>query len=82
MSRQTITGELRKWRHDVLSRTVTGKMYNDEHDIWEDGEDAVIRYTDWYESANFFLAITHGGGCIKCAKDEQVFNGAHLPEEG
>lgn len=77
---QTITGELRKWR--LLARptsdggmgVVVGKMYNDVHDIWEDGDDAVIHIRDWIESANFYLAVTHHS-CIKCPKDEESMNG-------
>lgn len=78
MSQQTITGELRKWhRERVVERTgvIVGYMFNDAHDIWEDGEPAVIYYVDWVESVNFFLAVTTGGGCIKCPRDEERLNG-------
>lgn len=74
---QMITGELRKWRRDTMTNgdpCVVGTMYNDTQEIWEDGEEAVIRYGDWYESANYYLAVTIGGGCIKCPKDEEVRN--------
>lgn len=70
-SRQpTITGELRKWRRDIVKGCVIGHMYNDTHDIWEDGEEAVIHYSDWVESPNFYLAVTKAS-CIKCPKDEE-----------
>lgn len=73
-SRQpTITGELRKWQRDVARNVVIGKMYNDVNDIWEDGEDAVIHYKDWVESANFYLAVTNHS-CVKCSKDEEKSN--------
>ena len=83
MAQQTITGELRKWRHDHNSkgdRCVIGYMYNDIQEIWDDGEEAVIFYRDWVESANFYLAVT-AHGAVKCSKDEEdknalkVFNG-------
>jgi hypothetical protein len=72
---RTITGELRKWQVKVMevgSRRgiITGKMYNDTLDIWEDGDDAVIHFTDFVESANFYLAVTHHS-CLKCMKDEE-----------
>lgn len=82
MSQQTITGELRKWhRERVVGRTgvVMGHMYNDTHAIWDDGEAAVIYFTDWVESVNFFLAVTTGGGCIKCPRDEERLNGQVPP---
>lgn len=71
----TITGELRKWqllqaKGEKLG-TVMGYMYNDAHDIWEDGESAVIQFTDWVESANFYLAVTHHTA-IKLPKDEEL----------
>lgn len=74
MAQQTITGELRKWRLDRCSNgdtCVTGKMYNDTQDIWEDGDEAVIRYTDWVESANYYLAVVRDNICVKCPKDEE-----------
>lgn len=82
MSQQTITGELRKWhREKVVERTgvVIGYMYHDVNDIWEDGEEAVIHYVDWVVSTNFSLAVTAGGGCIKCPNDEERFNGQVPP---
>lgn len=48
-----------------------GKMYNDVNDIWEDGDDAVIHISDWVESTNFYLAVTHNSA-IKCPKDEEL----------
>lgn len=72
---QTITGELRKWHRDSSLKgepCVVGKMYNDIHDIWEDGEEAVIYYRNFVESPNFYLAVTSGGGCVKCPKDEEI----------
>lgn len=78
---QTITGELRKWRllvkpnlHLQAEGIIKGYMYNDAHDIWEDGDDAVIHIVDWVESANFYLAVTHKTA-IKCMKDEELKNG-------
>lgn len=76
---QTITGELRKWRLLVKPNNgalgvVVGYMYNDTHDIWDDGDNAVIQIRDWVESANFFLAVTHHSA-IKCMKDEEKMNG-------
>lgn len=76
-SRQpTITGELRKWQLLVKPELmkqgiVKGYMYNDAHDIWEDGDDAVIHISQWIESANFYLAVTHNSA-IKCMKDEEL----------
>jgi hypothetical protein len=70
---QTITGELRRWHRSFNSKgdpCVIGHMYNDTHDIWEDGEDAVIFYSDWVESVNFYLAVCKLGA-IKCPKDEE-----------
>lgn len=71
----TTTGELRKWRVDHFdpnnkSGVVMGYMYNDELDIWEDGDAAVIRFDNWVESTNFYLAVTKFS-CIKCPKDEE-----------
>jgi hypothetical protein len=60
MSRQTITGELRKWHHDVNSRgekCVIGYMFNDTEAIWDNGESAVIFYDQWVESPTFYLAV-------------------------
>lgn len=93
MSQQTITGELRKWRlHNAKGNkkgVVSGAMYNDVNDIWENGEAAVIHFVDWVESANFYLAVCHGTGCIKLSKDEerkdapgQKLNGSDNPEKG
>ncbi len=75
----TITGELRKWRLLVKpglmqQGIVMGKMYNDTNDIWEDGEDAVIHISDWVESVQFFLAVTHHSA-IRCMKDEEKIDG-------
>lgn len=73
----TITGELRKWRllqpKVCKTGTVIGYMYDDALDIWEDGENAVIRFRDLVESANFYLAVTNHS-CIKLPKDEEVPN--------
>lgn len=78
-NRQTITGELRKWRlHRIeaetpggrRSGTVIGYMFNDQLDIWEDGEEAVVFFYDWVEAPNFFLAVTKYS-CVKCPKDEE-----------
>jgi hypothetical protein len=79
----TITGELRKWRllvkPDVMKQgIVMGKMYNDVNDIWEDGEDAVIHISQWIESSNFYLAVTHHSA-IKCPKDEEKPGGTNSP---
>lgn len=82
---QTITGELRKWHHDAKrdgTKCVVGKMYDDIHEIWEDGEDAVIVYNNWVESANFYLAVTGTGGCVKCPKDEEIKYGKKSPLDG
>lgn len=92
MSQQTITGELRRWHHDLNSKgekCVVGYMFNDTNDIWEDGEGAIIFYIDLVESANFYLAVcANGAACIKLMKDEEVkhaskkFNGSNGPEKG
>lgn len=71
---QTITGELRKWHHDVNSRgerCVVGVMYNDTKDIWDDGEPAVIFYHRWVEASTFYLAVMDKHTCVKCHKDEE-----------
>lgn len=72
---QTITGELRKWQlqqpKGLNFGTVIGYMYHDTHDIWEDGEEAVIQFKDWVDSANFYLVVTTLGGCIKLPKEEE-----------
>lgn len=76
-SRQpTITGELRKWQLLVKPELmkqgiIQGYMYNDANDIWEDGDVAVIHISQWVESANFYLAVTHSSA-IKCMKDEEL----------
>lgn len=80
-SRQpTITGELRKWRLllkpiATSQGIVMGKVYNDANEIWEDGDDAVIHISEWVESTNFYLAVTHHSA-IKCPKDEELPNGS------
>lgn len=76
VSQQTITGELRKWRHN--DDHIIGRMYHDIHDIYEDGDVAVIYYTDFVESVNFYLAVTPRG-CIKCPKDEEIKYAAGSP---
>lgn len=72
--RQTITGELRKWRLQQLkglqTGVVVGYMYNDVNDIWEDGDEAVIHFVFWHETANFYLAGTNTS-CIKLEKSEE-----------
>lgn len=72
---QTITGELRKWHRSIIGPdgrgVVVGKMYNDELDIWEDGEHAVIHFDAWVESVNFCLAVTKFSA-IKCSREEEV----------
>jgi hypothetical protein len=81
---QMITGELRKWHHDVIDgqRVIVGYMYNDRNDIWDDGDIAILHYRDLYESANFYIAFMNLSICIKCPKDEEVtdaskkFNGS------
>ena len=89
---QTITGELRKWHREYNSNgkpVVIGKMFNDANEVWEDGEDAMVHYLFWVESANFYLAAT-ALGAIKCSKDEEdkrfapltEFNGSDNPEKG
>lgn len=89
--RQTITGELRKWHHDVNSkgeRCIVGKMYHDTLDIWDEGDDAVIFYSELIESVNFYLAVLRNNVCVKCPKDEEVkhaskkFNGTDPSEKG
>jgi len=75
ISRQpTITGELRKWRlmqpKYQKSGTVIGYMFNDELDIWEDGEEAVIRFVDFIEAPNYYLVVCNHS-CIKLPKDEE-----------
>lgn len=75
MSQPTITGELRKWHHDIDSagnKVLVGQMYNDIHGIWDNGDAAVLHYKDLYESANFYLAVVNSNTCIKCPKDEEV----------
>lgn len=76
---QTITAELRQWRlHKIdpveagqmRSGIVVGNIHNDVYDLYEDGDQAVIHFTDWYESANFFVAVTPHA-CVKCPKDEE-----------
>jgi hypothetical protein len=54
-------------------------MYNDIREIWEEGEEAVIFYKQLVESANFYLAVTTGGGCIKCPKDEEIIDASKKP---
>jgi len=90
---QTITGELRKWRLEYDrdgNIVVIGNMYNDVHQIWEDGEPAVIHCIDWVESVNFYLAAT-ANGAIKCPKNDRdtrfpnaikIFNSKDTPEKG
>lgn len=78
MAQPTITGELRKWHHDHNSKgekCVIGQMYNDIGDIWEDGDTAVIFYKEFYESANFYLAVVNRSICVKCPKDEEIKDG-------
>ena len=87
---QMIIGELRNWRRKTRNdgrNFVIGKMYNDVNDIWEDGDEAFILYTDWIESTNFYLAINKMGA-FKCPKDEEIhdapkkFNNSNNPEKG
>lgn len=70
-SRQpTITGELRKWRRDILTNTVSGQMYGDTKQIWFDGEAAVVQFDRWEEGSTYYLAVTKLSA-IKCPKDEE-----------
>ena len=69
-NRQTITGELRKWRQYPNKSCVVGYMYNDTKGIWFDGEEAVIVYNNWHEGSGFYLAVTNNSA-VKCYKDEE-----------
>jgi len=90
MSRQTITGELKRWHHDLNSKgekCVVGTMASSEDEIWANGDDVVFFYSEWIESVNFFLAV-RGNIALKCPKDEEIkyaakkFNGSDTPEKG
>jgi hypothetical protein len=75
MSRQTITGDLRKWHlqqpKGMPRGAVTGYMYNDVDEIWDDGEYATIHFILWYETSTFYLCISQTGRCYRLAKDEE-----------
>lgn len=87
MSQQTITGELRKWHHDLIEgqKVIIGHMFNDVNEIWDDGDVAVLFYKELYESKNFCIAFMNSSICIKCPYDEEdkdaskKFNGTHSP---
>ena len=90
MSRQTITGELRKWHHDLNSKgekCVVGVMASSEDDIWANGDDVIFFYNDYVTSVNFDLAI-RGNIALKLPHDEEIkhaskkFNGSDSPEKG
>ena len=86
LPQRTITGELRKWRllrpKGEVPNTVIGYMYNDLNDIWEDGDEAVIRFIYWWEAASYYLIGTKTS-CIKLEKDEEKLNGVgSAPEAG
>ncbi len=74
MPQPTITGELRKWHHDMNSagdKCIVGTMAHSDDQIWANGDAVIFFYKDFYDSVNFYLA-TNGNIALKCPKDEEV----------
>lgn len=69
---RTITAELRKWRRSANG--VTGFIYNDINEVWEDGEEAFFTVKEYVESVNYYLAVTNTE-VYKLPKDEELLNG-------
>ena len=73
----TITAELRQWRRS--NNGVTGFIYNDRNEVWDDGEEAFFSVPPdgWSEHTNYWLVKTNTE-VYRCDKDEEIKDGSSL----
>ena len=69
--RPLIRGMLRKWK--FTNSGVEGYVYQDTHDVYEDGEHiSLLNIKDKRETANFWLFESFTGPVWRADKDDQV----------
>ena len=67
--------ELRRWRREKTY--ITGHVYNDPNDIWEDGEFTDFNLSDHpsyniSDNGSFYILVIDKTQIFKLAKDEEV----------
>lgn len=70
-----ITAELRQWRRS--NNGVTGFIYRDRNEVWDDGEEAFFSITRWEDCSTFWLAHSNTE-VYQCDKDEEIKDGSSL----